>query len=47
MPITRSRLNFDSLNAAWAMASSGFETTIRIAFGEFRITLPTTSDMIL
>ena len=47
IPITRSRLNFACRNAACAIASSGFETIIRIEFGDAAVTFPTTSDMIL
>ena len=47
MPITRSRGKPLILYAACAMASSGFETMIRMQLGECFTTLPTTSFMIL
>ena len=46
MPSTRSRGKPECLKAACAMASSGFETTIRIASGEVATTRVITSAMI-
>ena len=46
MPITRLRENLLSLNAAWDMASSGLETTMRMQLGEFAVTFAITSCMI-
>ena len=42
IPITRFFGNLLTLNAAWAMASSGFVTMIRIALGESFTTASTT-----